>query len=153
MRKVLGEAPLDIGGWLIVLELRLVLGILPSSEYIYQVYRSGWGAESILFILTFLYGFFALVMMARRHKAFPGIFIGLEAFAALSNIIMLIISLELSVISRIIVWPFAAASFLLSVIAVLYILLSKRVKRTFVWNWDKSVDQRLIDRANGIQAM
>jgi hypothetical protein len=153
MRKALDKAPLRIDGWLVVLELRLVLGILPSSEYIYQVYRSGWGAVSILFILTFLYGFFALVMMARRHKAFPGVFIGLEAFAALSNIIMLIISPELTATSRIIIWPFAAASFLVNVIAVLYILLSKRVKRTFVWNWDKSVDRRLIDRANGIQAM
>jgi hypothetical protein len=149
VRKVLGEAPLDIGGWLIVIGIRLFNSVMVYSRDIYIAFFSGVSVGGILYLLTLIYAFAVLIIMVNKFKGFPYFYIGFEAIAIFFNIAVAITE---SISGTEVLWLLYLASFLISVLIILYILLSKRVKKTFVLNWDKSVDQRLVDKANDIQA-
>jgi hypothetical protein len=148
-RKVLGEAPLDIGGWLIVIGIRLFGSAMINGRDIYMVFFTGASVTGILFLLTLIYAFAVLIIMVNKYKGFPYFYIGFEAIAIFFNIAVAITE---SISGTEVLWLLYLATVLISVLLILYILLSKRVKRTFVLNWDKSIDQRLVDKANGIQA-
>ncbi len=150
MRKDIGEAPLQIEGWLHLVAVRLVLGIAPNGNYIYEVLKSGSDISIISFVLSAGFMVFVLIMLYKRHKAFPGVYIGLEACTIVSRIAILVVVPGDTPGGWGAAGLFVAVSFLISILWILYMLISRRVKKTFVWYWNNTVDQRLVDKANSI---
>lgn len=158
MRHGLGNAPLDIGGWLILMGIRLIGGISNNGNSAIQTFSLHPNAitqpVAILLIFAILYAFYVLILFFKRHKAFPVAFIVLEALTILYNLSIFFISSkpaidfwDLSWLSHAIVFP------LISALWILYTLLSKRVKKTFVLKWDRTADQQLVDKANAFHAV
>ena len=155
MKRALGEAPLTIGGWLFLIALRLILGIANSGNSVLQTFGlqldTTGQAVRILSTLLIIYCFVVLAMFFKRHKAFPIAYIVMESLNLIFNIS------ELFIIYSIRSFPmdalqivYIAASVSISILWILYMLLSKRVKKTFVYGRNETTDQSLIDKANGI---
>ena len=157
MKRDLGKAPLDIGGWLILVGIRLIGGISDNGTSIMRTFILHTNTIvqpiGILFIFAILYAFLVLLLLFKRHKTFSVTYIVLESLTIIFNLSMYFIFYkpdttlgDMSWLSHAVVFP------LISALWIAYILLSKRVKKTFVFKWDRTPDPRLVDKANALRA-
>lgn len=155
MKRDLGEAPLTIGGWLFLIAVRLILGIANSGNSVLQTFGlqldTTGQAVRALSALLILYCFVVLALFFKRHKAFPVAYIVMESLNLSLSIVELFIlygirsvtMTTLQIVSMMI-------PIFISILWIVYTLLSKRVKKTFVYGRNEMADQSLIDKANGI---
>ncbi len=154
MKKDLGAAPLTIGGWLFLVALRLILGIANNGNGVLQTFGLQLNTQGqiirILSALPVIFAFVVLALLLKRHKAFPIAYIMFESFVIFLNLFsFFIVAVDLSAIK----WDaFENLQVIIATIIgslwILYMLLSKRVKKTFVYGWRETLDQRLADKAN-----
>lgn len=90
MKRDLGKAPLDIGGWLILMGIHLIRGISANGNSVIQIFNLHligiMQAARIVLIFATLYAFLVLIMLLKRHKAFPCAYIVLEVLLMLFNL-------------------------------------------------------------------
>ena len=155
MKKDLGDAPLTIGGLLFLVAVRLIIGIAGSGNSILQTFglqlnMTGQAVRAISALLV-IYAFVVLSLFFKRHKAFPAAYIVMESLNLMLSISELFILYSISSLPmdamQII---YIAAPVFISILWILYMLLSVRVKRTFVYGRNELADQSLIDKTNGI---
>lgn len=158
MKKDLGEAPLPLGGWLILVGLRLVGGLVMNGNSVMKTFGYNLNVVGqiirILTILIILYMFIVASLFFKKHKAFPAAYIALEAFSVILNISTFFISYRPNTTAWDGLWlQYTVVLPLISILWILYMLLSRRVKKTFLLNWNETLDQSLVDKANGRQAL
>jgi hypothetical protein len=155
MKKELGDAPLYLGGWLIFIGIRLIGGIAANGSSVLQSFNRPLNTlgliTNILLLLFNIYSLFVLWLFTKRHKAFPATYISLESFAILSNISSFFILFRSNTIEGNAFWlPYTVVLPAISILWIVYMLVSKRVKKTFVYNWNNTLDRQLNDKASSI---
>ena len=155
MKKELGDAPLHLGGFLILLLIRLIGGIALNGKSILETFRLHLSPAGqvfrIMLILFILFAFYVSGLFSKRHKWFPGAYIGLEICSVIINLYTFLTAFDMNLGSgNVFIIPYTVALLLISILWILYIIFSKRVKKTFVFNWNESVDIRLAQKANGV---
>lgn len=150
MKKDLGDAPLTLGGWLILIAVRLIGGLLVIVSPIMPASSFNLNATGqiirIALLLFIVYALAVSALFLKRHKAFPRAYIILEAVSIILNISTFITNTNVRDAFSI---SYFAALLLISILWISYILLSERVKKTFVYRWNEKPEQRLVDKANG----
>lgn len=153
MKKELGPAPLTIGGWLILVGIRLVGGIINTSSSIFKESNSQQSFLALIFsiisVLLLIFTFAVLAFLFKRHKAFPVCYIVLESFFIVSNIITLNMLLMTPALPAQPIFIYAVVPIIIGALWIVYMLRSERVKKTFVFSWNEKPDQKLVDKANG----
>jgi len=130
--------PLNLGGWLIITGIRLFAGIANALLAMGLIVQAGLqsantAAMTALLGIGLIYLIVALFFYFKRYKYFKTAYIGLEIFFILFNYI---------------VFPAIGFAFLVwSFVWILYMLLSKRVGQTFVYDWDGIVDRSRMEKA------
>lgn len=152
MKKDLGQAPLTLGGWLILVGIRLVGGIINTSSSIFKESNSQQNSLALIFsiisVLLLIFTFAVLAFLFKRHKAFPVCYIVLESFFIVSNIITLNMLLITPALPTQPIFIYAVVPFIIGALWIIYMLRSERVKKTFVFSWNEKPVQRLVDKAN-----
>lgn len=138
--KNLGTPPLKIGGWLIVVAVILFLNLLylliDIVFIMVEIFKapvvSFLTVENLLYLIVTLFGTFVTVCFIKKWKYFKNVFIGLLAYVVLYNVFIIIIARGFTL---------SIAQVVISALFVLYMVFSRRVKMTFVYNWDKTIDK------------
>lgn len=156
MKKDLGDAPLPLGGWLILVGIRLVGGIVMSGSSVTNTIGLDLNVTGqiirILAFLIIIYVFVVASLFFKKHKAFLAAYVALETISIILSISTFLLSYKPNTpvweqlwLPNIVILP------MFSVMWILYKLLSRRVKKTFLLKWDESIDESLVDKANGRQ--
>jgi hypothetical protein len=136
MSKDFGKPPLPIGGWLVVVAIRMIGGMLQNLS---TVFTLGDLPESFVKTLLILYlvvfyavSVGALSLFFRRHKGFRYSYIMLEAF----NILFCLVFSFCSALHA----PTFIAAAIPSAIFLVYITQSQRARLTFVFDGEGNAE-------------
>lgn len=159
MKKALEPAPLTIGGWLMLIGIRLFLSVLSNGNSFvgsFQFHFELSPEQQILravYGLVVLYVFVILILFTKRHKAFPVMYIILESVNVIMTIVLFITAVKSPPIrgAAFQIVSFAA-SVVFGILWIVYMRRSERVKKTFVYSWNQTPDRKLIDKTNGVSA-
>ncbi len=85
MKKDLGDAPLHLGGFLILLLIRLIGGIALNGKSILEIFSLELDTIGQIFrimsAIFLLLSFYVSTLFSRRHKWFPNAYIVMEVFS------------------------------------------------------------------------
>jgi len=140
--KKLGMPPLHIDGWLVLVAIRLILGGFNSLGALGQLLNTRTDPDiRPLHIIGVVFIILVIVYFFKRWRHFKKAYIVLELYVILYN---LFIAVTFDSYPAFFVYLIAGALW------ILYMILSRRVKMTFVYNWDKTLNEESMSIATGL---